>query len=240
LRVKVYGHRGARGERAENTVAGFVYAAALGVAGVETDIALTADFVPVLHHDAALADGRLIKDVRFGELPEGVPALAAALRAAPGVEWLLEVKTYPDRVGETHAPGVMVREMLAVMGEARVCVLAFDWAVLREVAVQAPGVRRVCLTAPETVAAREVWWGAGFEGMSVPQAVAAAGAYGWAGFQGAMTGAKMAQARALGLAVFAWTVNEAEDYARLAGGVDGIITDFPARVLGWSGGIGDE
>lgn len=48
------GHRGCRGLRPENTLAGFRHALALGVSGVEIDIAVTADGVPVVHHDPAL------------------------------------------------------------------------------------------------------------------------------------------------------------------------------------------
>ncbi len=64
----IYGHRGARAERPENTIEGFLHAAAQGVAGIETDIALSADACPVLHHDPELPDGRRIKDVRQGAL----------------------------------------------------------------------------------------------------------------------------------------------------------------------------
>ena len=58
MTAKIYGHRGAMGERPENTLEGFLYAQSLGVAGIETDIVLTRDLVPVLRHDANLADGR--------------------------------------------------------------------------------------------------------------------------------------------------------------------------------------
>ena len=56
-RAAIYGHRGARAERPENTMDGFLHAAATGVAGIETDIALSADACPVLHHDPELPDG---------------------------------------------------------------------------------------------------------------------------------------------------------------------------------------
>lgn len=235
MRAKLYGHRGARGERPENTLEGFAYARARGLAGIETDIAMTADFVPVLHHDAALAGGALIKDLNAADLPGFIPTLAQALRAVPGVEWLLEVKTFPDQPGLSHAPALMVEKILPVLeGLAleRLRILAFDWAVLRAVAASAPDLPRVCLTSPDTAAARELWWGAGFGGITVPQAVAASGAWGWAGLHEAMEAPQIAEARALNLQLFAWTVNAEQDFHRLAPLVDGIITDYPSRFAG--------
>jgi len=230
--VRLYGHRGARGERAENTLAGFAHALEAGVAGIETDIAMTADFVPVLHHDAALADGRLICRLRRDELPPEIPTLAQALAEIPAGEWLLEIKTYPLAPETSHKPADVVAATLPLLPEAlrpRVCIFAFDWAVLRACAAAAPGLRLVCLTAPDTVAARAAWWGPGFAGMSTPQAVAASGAFGWAAHAASLTAAEIGQARALGLEVFTWTVNTADEYARLAPLVDGLITDFPSR-----------
>jgi len=234
MRAAVYGHRGARGERAENTIAGFLHAVDCGVAGIETDIAMTADFIPVLHHDARLSDGRLIRETTFADLPGEIPALAQALAQVPAGEWLLEIKTYPDAPDETHPAALMVAKTLAAMGEmdrGRVSILAFDWAVLRALTAQATGLRRVCLTAPETAASREVWWGPGFERLSLPRAVAAAGAGAWAGFHDTMSAAEVVEAHGLGLRVLAWTVNEARDFTRLAPLVDGIITDYPGRFL---------
>jgi glycerophosphoryl diester phosphodiesterase len=232
MRAKLYGHRGARGERPENTLEGFAYARALGLAGIETDIAMTADFVPILHHDAALPDGGLIKDLNAADLPQNIPTLAQALRAGAGMEWLLEVKTFPGEPGLSHAPALMVEKILPVLEgfpPGRLRILAFDWAVLRAVAARAPKLRRVCLTAPDTAAARALWWGAGFNGMTIPQAVAASGAWGWAGAQETMEDSELAEAQMLNLQVFAWTVNTAQDFRRLSPQVDGIITDYPSR-----------
>ncbi len=47
----LFGHRGARGETPENTLAGFMYALQTGVNGIELDIHLSADEQPVVIHD---------------------------------------------------------------------------------------------------------------------------------------------------------------------------------------------
>lgn len=48
------GHRGARGLFPENTLEGFVATLAIGVTAFELDVAITADGIPVVSHDAAL------------------------------------------------------------------------------------------------------------------------------------------------------------------------------------------
>ena len=234
MRTLIIGHRGARGERRENTLEGFAHAKAVGAAGIETDIAVTADFIPVLHHDPHLVDGRLIRDVRFADLPSDVPALARALREIPEIDWLLEVKTFPVAPKQSHNPADMAAAVLAALAGfnlARIRILAFEWEVLRQFATRAPALRRVCLSAPDMAAARSVWWGEGFDAMTIPQAVAASGAQGWAAHHEELSGAEINQARQLGLEIFAWTINAAEDFSRVAGQIDGIITDVPSQFV---------
>src|ERR1700760_3341020 len=52
--MQVIGHRGARGLFPENTLQGFLAAAALGVSAFELDVGMTADGVAVVCHDVAL------------------------------------------------------------------------------------------------------------------------------------------------------------------------------------------
>jgi glycerophosphoryl diester phosphodiesterase len=47
----IYGHRGARGLMPENTMAGFAWLRASGVPGVEMDVQISADGVPIIIHD---------------------------------------------------------------------------------------------------------------------------------------------------------------------------------------------
>jgi len=229
----IIGHRGARGERPENTIEGFHHARNAGVAAIETDIAMTADLTPIMHHDPALADGRLIRDLNIFECA-GIPTLAETLAEVPDVTWLLEIKTYPPHPKKSHPPAAIVARVLEVLDAAkadpcRIAVKAFDWEVLREAARQRSTLRRICLTAPETQAAKQLWWGRA--DASTPHAVAATGAYAWSAFHETLTAEQIAQAKSLGLLVFAWTVNEQADFDRLAPLVDGIVTDFPSRFL---------
>lgn len=77
------GHRGARGLAPENTLAAFDRALDSGVSTLELDIAITADGVPVVSHDASLnpaitrgADGRWLTGPR--PLIHALPAAALA------------------------------------------------------------------------------------------------------------------------------------------------------------------
>jgi glycerophosphoryl diester phosphodiesterase len=229
----VYGHRGARGEAPENTIAGFLHAKAEGVAGIETDIALTADHIPVIHHNPELADGRLIRDVKRSFMPE-IPSLAEALAAVPDMDWLLEVKTFPPTPEKSFSAAIMAAAIIAVLRASgipasRLYILAFEWQVLREFAAHAPEFPRVCLTAPPQEEDRAPWWGRGYEGLTTPQAVARCGAGTWSPLHKTLAPAQIIQAHELGLKIIPWTVNDPADFARLSPLVDGLTTDYPSR-----------
>jgi glycerophosphoryl diester phosphodiesterase len=59
-RVEVYGHRGARARRPENTLAAFRYALEQGVDALELDLAVTADDVLVVSHDPIASAERCV------------------------------------------------------------------------------------------------------------------------------------------------------------------------------------
>lgn len=75
-----FAHRGARAYAPENTLAAFQLALKLGVNGLESDVWLTADGVPVLDHDGVvkrrLGRTRPISEVPRSALPAHIPALA--------------------------------------------------------------------------------------------------------------------------------------------------------------------
>jgi len=53
--VMIYGHRGARGEIAENTIEGFEHTFALGIKAIEFDVLISQDKIPILSHDFHLS-----------------------------------------------------------------------------------------------------------------------------------------------------------------------------------------
>ena len=74
-----FAHRGARAHARENTIDAFELALRLGATGLESDVWLTADGVPVLDHDGVVRvqrRKRSIPDLRRDQLPSHIPTLA--------------------------------------------------------------------------------------------------------------------------------------------------------------------
>jgi glycerophosphoryl diester phosphodiesterase len=74
-----FAHRGARAHAPENTLEAFRLARRLGATGLESDVWLTADGVPVLDHDGVVRGGvrrRPVADVPRAALPPHIPTLA--------------------------------------------------------------------------------------------------------------------------------------------------------------------
>nr|WP_294507588.1 glycerophosphodiester phosphodiesterase [uncultured Rhodopila sp.] len=116
--IDIQGHRGARGLFPENTLQGFLAAAALGVTAFELDVGLTADGVVVVSHDPALnpdltrdasgawLDGRgpLIRSLTHAEL-----CRFDVGRIRPGSA---TARRFPD---QTPMDGARVPELAAVL-----------------------------------------------------------------------------------------------------------------------------
>jgi glycerophosphoryl diester phosphodiesterase len=75
-----FAHRGARAHARENTLDAFALALRLGATGLEGDVWLTADGIPVLDHDGVVRTGRTgrrrqLTSYRRAQLPEHIPAV---------------------------------------------------------------------------------------------------------------------------------------------------------------------
>jgi glycerophosphoryl diester phosphodiesterase len=119
-------------------------------------------------------------------------------------------------------------------------VQSFDWRTLQVIQKEAPEIRTMYLSRPQTLApagrGRPSPWLAGFApelqlGSSVPKAVQAAGGKIWAPNHEFLTPAMLTEARALGIKVIPWTINDPPTMQKLLDmGVDGIISDRPDLV----------
>ena len=74
-----FAHRGGRAHAPENTIDAFALSLKLGATGLESDVWLTADGVPVLEHDGFVHrrfGRRPIGELRRSQLPSFIPTLA--------------------------------------------------------------------------------------------------------------------------------------------------------------------
>jgi len=231
-RPLVIAHRGASGERPENTLPAFEYAIEQSADMIETDLHLTRDGVVVIHHDAAL--DRLGGQ---GEIRDRTAAELAGLNAAPGaslaermptlldlldrfgerMEFNLELKVGIDApydgleelvVGELDGRGLLPRMLLS----------CFDDRVLERLRALSPSARLGVLVsqrAPGDIVGRARRVQA--EAIN-PQCFL-------------VNEDLVRSVHAEGLAVYPYTANELPEMTRLLDcGVDGIITNYPARL----------
>ncbi len=94
--TQILAHRGASKVERENTLAAFRRAVEIGSHAAELDVRRAADGVLVVHHDAGLADGRLICATPSTDLPEDVPTLDQALDACAPMWVNIEIKNDPS------------------------------------------------------------------------------------------------------------------------------------------------
>src|SRR5437762_9663704 len=105
--MEIIAHRGASASFPQNTLEAFRGARELGATWVELDVRRTADGLLAVHHDARLADGQAIVDLRAAELPSHVPSLAEALDACAPLGVNVEIKNSPNDVDFDAAAAVV-------------------------------------------------------------------------------------------------------------------------------------
>ena len=259
--MDIQGHRGARGHLPENTLPAFALALEFGVDTLELDAGVTRDGVVVVHHDRRLnpdtargPDGKwvsapapTIHSLSFLELEHydvgrirpgseyakrfphqkpldgtRIPALADLFaHAGRTVRFNIETKISPEHPDETPPAEPFARALIAEIRRAgaarRTTIQSFDFRTLKVVEREAPEIETVYLTSGKD---------------SVPSRVRAAGAKIWSPDFRDLTPEVLAAARAAKLRIVAWTVNEPADIARMIeAGIDGIISDYPDRVI---------
>ncbi len=204
MRTLRLAHRGDWRVAPENTLAAFAAAMAVpGCDGVEFDVQLAADGVPVVLHDETLTRVQR-RHARVDELTaaecqtHAIPTLAATLAALPSGAWLdVELK------GETH--GDATADVLrAARGErpADAVISSFDPPALVAMTDRLPGWTRWLNAEDLSPATLSLAVGLGCAGISVL----------WP----SITPARFGAATDAGLAVAAWTVRRRATFDRLA------------------------
>jgi len=240
-RPLIFGHRGAREAAPENTLAAFRRAAGMGADGVELDVQLSADGVPVVIHDFTVdrtTDGQgLVSLLTWAQLREldagGWFGPAFAGERIPALEEVLVV-------GAIHESPLLVNVELKARGlrdgrleEAvaqvlresnladRVLVSSFNPWSLRRLGQQMPEVSLALLTAPDQPLPLRGGWLRRFCRADTLHP-----------HHSMITSPFMKKVRRQGLWVNTWTVNDVETMQRLwRWGVGMMASDTPDRLV---------
>jgi glycerophosphoryl diester phosphodiesterase len=249
-RMLVIAHRGGAGLWPENTLYAFERASAMGVDVIETDVRATADGELVIFHDDGLertTDGagrvgaltlaelkRLDAAYRFS--PDGgrsfplrgkgvtVPTLREVFAALPQMRFNIEPKQTAPSIA---AP---LCRLIREQGMAdRVLLASFNGSTLAEVRRECPEVATSAATGEVArfltlhSAGLAASYSPDMQALQVPE---------HAGALHVLTRDFVEAAHGRNLRVHAWTVNAEGDMRRLIEiGVDGIMTDYPDRLM---------
>lgn len=212
----VFAHRGASKAQRENTIEAFTVANTMGADGVELDVRLSADGHVVVHHDHDLADGRVIADLSWNELPAHVPLLEPVVRACGSMIINVEIKN--GTADPSHDPAQ--RAAIRVVEIARklklgeqLIVSSFGMDAINTVRALDPTITTAYITSKGIeVLDRIVEHG---HGCVHPDDQVVDASY-------------VAAARQRDLSVNVWTVDDPARITELAElGVDGIVTNVP-------------
>ena len=221
--IEIYAHRGANREAPENTLLAFQKALEIGVDGIELDVLLTKDKVPIVRHNKDIA-GRLIHKMTLAEISaidlgagQKIPTLVQALEllAAYPCQVILDLKKQPGMVRTAcELIGGIAAELIPLH---RLSVSSFHPTYLTAFQRYHPKVplawivsRRSFTLVPMALSGKFLKVCALHPGL-------------WL-----LTPGLVARARALGWKIRSWVANRPEDFAKaMALKIDGVFTDDP-------------
>lgn len=249
-RPLVIAHRGGGGLIPENTLEAFEYSARMGVDVLELDVHATKDGALVVMHDGSVdrtTDGRgRVGEMTLGELkkldagflfsPDGgrsfpfrgrgvtVPTLEEIFAALPEMTFNIEPKQVEPSIIKPLCRLIRERKMIdkTIVGSFRQTALDEFRRECPEVATSASPseVSQFLLMSKTGIGAS---YSPPMQALQIPER---------AGSLQIVTKDFVETAHRLNLKVHVWTVNETEDMRRLLDiGVDGIMTDYPDRLL---------
>ena len=242
-RPLVFAHRGGCALGPENTLAALDLGIQAGADGLELDVHLSADGVPVVHHDATLdrttsASGLLAARTAaelaqvdagwhfatrgtfpFRHQGVGIPSLGDVLRKYPDVPIIIEMKVNSREMGEAVA-----REVRAAGAADRVCAAGYGARSAAAARAALPDMACSASHAEVRLAVYRTWarWPVRrvrHGGYQVPELT---------GLLRIVSPRFIRYAHEAGFKVQVWTVDEERDMRRLlAWGVDGLISNRP-------------
>ena len=226
---KVIAHRGywTAPESAQNSLASFTKADAIGVYGSEIDVWLTADNKLIVNHDRKYKgtdidmEKSTAKEITAIVLPNGenIPTFDAYLKlvaSKPDTRLILEMKSLSDYNREDLAAEKIVRELKKYKVLERTDIIAFSI--------------NACLAFKKLLPDTRIYY---LNGDLPPKSIKKLGLAGIDYSMGVLRKHPqwVKEAHELGLEVNVWTVDSEEDMKYFIGlGVDYITTDYPERL----------
>jgi glycerophosphoryl diester phosphodiesterase len=250
---RVFGHRGAAGTVPENTLLSFERALADGAGYIELDVHETRDGeIAIIHDDSVdrTTDGRgrvcemdidalRRLDAGYRFTTDGgrsypyrgqgirIPTLTDFFQCYPGVPTVIEVKLL-----SVEGIGNLLDQIARAGKVSEVLLAGYEDEVMTAVrqAIAAQGVEIATSYSFGEMEALMNWLWKGCHGEPPVRGQALQIPCEYEGLS-LITEETVSVAHSMGLEVHAWTINEVADMQRLLDlGVDGIVTDFPARM----------
>ena len=242
----IIGHRGASKFTPENTLAAFRLALEVGADGVEFDVRLTRDSVPVIIHDGNLkrtgATPYRVADLSLTELQkidvgswfriegfasERVPTLEQLFELFVETDSLLYLEMKPDPGEKERLAQACVEKINASSLKERVIVECFDLSALAIVKSLDPSIRTAALFEPGITKPPLVT-----PGKRLVDRALAVGAEEIALHHRLATERVVNAAKNSGLTVVVWTVDDPSWINRaLSNGITALITNDPAMMV---------
>ncbi|HEV8289339.1 MAG TPA: glycerophosphodiester phosphodiesterase family protein [Candidatus Norongarragalinales archaeon] len=220
MKPLVIGHRGASGELPENTMAAFKRAFDEGADGVELDVHLSKDGVPVVIHDETLARttnstglvrSKTLKELRELDAGKGekIPTLEEVLKLVVSKKKLVLIELKAD-----GSPAPVVDVICKLKARERVIVPSFHKHLVREMKKIEPEIET------GLIVATPIDYVATLNDLKAENAML---------LSILANKSVVEKLHAAGKKVFVWTINKQPDAKKAKSiGVDGIVTNFPA------------
>jgi glycerophosphoryl diester phosphodiesterase len=239
--VLVLGHACAAGEAPANTLAGVRACIDAGVEGMEIDVQLCADGVPVLMHDDTVdrttnlrgpVREKTLAELQAANAGDGepVPTLDQVLALVAGrFTVMCELKATPDAPDQDQACVDAVVEVIrGHNAEAWTAIHSFNPVMVERARNTEPRVSATIITGP--ISGEQVDRLLGGLMKRNGQAISVE--------HHCIDRALIEKAKKRQVSVWAWTADKPDDWARIVeAGVDGIITNVPHRLREWLGSL---
>ena len=222
-RPLIIAHRGAAADFPEISLDAFSGALQQGADWGELDVRRSKDGVLVVHHDAHLAGGDLIKDLDSNSLPEGVPSLAEAFEASESMGVNIEIKHLPGEPDFDEVDLVceaVVGLVRAYRSTDKILVSSFDINAIDRIKETDPLIATGWLVAERS------------DGIQILDRASSHNHSAINPWDDLVDESLIEEAHSRGLNVNVWTVDDESRILQLSEwGVDGIITNFPGLAV---------